>query len=50
MGRQKKDLYFNVDGYNVNNSFMNTKKVYYNIYFDDKIYTFTPAKYPWFEC
>ena len=46
MGDRKRFV-FNVDRYNVNNSFMNTKKVYYNIYFDDKIYTFTPAKYPW---
>lgn len=42
-----KRFVFVLDRYNVNGSFMNTKNVYYNIYLDDKKYTFTPSIYPW---
>lgn len=42
-----KRFVFVLDRYNINGSFMNTKNVYYNIYLDDKKYTFTPSIYPW---
>ena len=42
-----KRFVFSLDRYNEVNSFMNTKNVYYNIYLDDKKYTFSPSVYPW---
>lgn len=42
-----KRFVFSLDRYNEFNSFMNTKNVYYNIYLDDKKYTFSPSVYPW---
>lgn len=47
MGGDTKRFVFSLDRYNEKGSFMNSKKVYYNIYLDDKKYTFTPSVYPW---
>ena len=47
MGGDTKRFVFSLDRYNEKGSFMNSKNVYYNIYLDDKKYTFTPSVYPW---
>ena len=47
MGGDTKRFIFSLDRYNERGSFMNSKNVYYNIYLNDKKYTFTPSVYPW---
>lgn len=44
-GGEDGGIEFKVSFYDVDGNYLNPTKLYYNLYFDDELYTFTPAEY-----